>query len=246
LKFEICLLKALVPEEERMEHSLGPPQATAAQSPCSRVNHAVRTLKEMREKIKAEPDRTRREQLEIACARLPEWRILYDHYSPKLDYLAFRFGMSNHDRDDVVQEIFVRVFRSLDTLAQVDKFDSWFRAVCYNEMYRFMGRSKRRRRVESSEKAPDDTAAEALPDPAPDQPSADDCSKHEQILQRLEDCIERLPPRMRQTLQLFCVQGHAQEEVAKIMQVAVCTVKEQLQRARKSLRACLQQYGFDK
>src|SRR5262245_40451278 len=122
---------ALVPEEERMEHSLGPVQAARVESPCSRVKQTVLVLKEMRQKIKAETDRARREQLEIAYAHLPEWRILYDHYGPKLDYLALRFSLNNHDRDDVVQEIFVRVFRHIDTVAQVDKFDSWFRSVAY-------------------------------------------------------------------------------------------------------------------
>ncbi len=229
-----------------MEHTPGPVQATRVGSPCSRVLQAVRTLKEMREKIKAETDHARREQLETAYKRLPEWRILYDHYSPKLDYQAFRFGMNNHDRDDVVQEIFIRVFSHLDTLAEAEKFDSWFRAVSYHEMCRFIGRSRRRRRFEAREGVQNDTAAEALPDSAPDQLSPDEDMKRDQILQRLEDCIERLPPRMRQTLRLFCVQGYAQEEVAKIMQVAVHTVKEQLQRARKALRACLQQYGTGK
>ncbi|MGH7495952.1 MAG: RNA polymerase sigma factor [bacterium] len=229
-----------------MEHSLGPVQAGRVESPCSRVKQTVNVLKEFRQKIKVETDRTRREQLEIAFAQLPEWRILYDHYGPKLDYLAFRFGMNNHDRDDVVQEIFLRVFRHIDTLVEVEKFDSWFRAVSYHEMCRFIGSGRRRRKFEASEAVPNDTAAEVWADLAPEQFAREESMRREQILQRLEACIERLPPRMRQTLRLFCVQGHTQEEVAKIMQVAVYTVKEQLQRARKALRACLQQHGLDK
>jgi RNA polymerase sigma-70 factor (ECF subfamily) len=229
-----------------MEHSLGPVQAARVESPCSRVKQSVDVLKEFRQKIKAESDRSRREELEIAFAHLPEWRLLYDHYGPKLDYLAFRFGMNNHDRDDVVQEIFLRVFRHIDTIVEVEKFDSWFRAVSYHEMCRFIGSGRRRRRLEAAEGVPDEHAAEVWPDLAPDQIAREESMEREQILQRLEDCIARLPPRMRQTLRLFCVQGHAQDEVAKIMQVAVYTVKEQLQRARKALRACLQQYGLDK
>ena len=229
-----------------MEHSLGPVQAARVESPCARVKQSVNVLKEFRQKIKAETDRTRREQLEIAFAHLPEWRLLYDHYGPKLDYLAFRFGMNNHDRDDVVQEIFLRVFLHIDALAEVEKFDSWFRTVSYHEMCRFLGSGNRRRRFEAAESLQNDRATDTGPDFAPDPLAREESMVREHMLRRLEDCIERLPPRMRQTLKLFCVQGLAQEEVAKIMQVAVYTVKEQLQRARKALRACLQQYGLDK
>ena len=209
-----------------------------------RILPAVRFLKEMKQKASAETDPARRQSLELACAQRAEWRTLYEHFGPKLDYLAYKFGLNKDDRDDVVQEIFKRVFCHIHTLREVEKFNSWFREIARNEMRRFIHRHlppESLEQLQDSSGRSEVLAAEALEHNSPQENAF-----ARLLTEQLEDCIKRLPERMQETVVLYYVEGCSQREVARIMQVAIPTVKEQLQRARKLLWECLAQYGWER
>ncbi len=134
-------------------------------------------------------------------------------------YLGNRTGV-----DDLAQEVFLRAWRALRTWRpRRGSFRTWLLAIARNRARDHLRRARRRPRELS---LPADPAAR--PDPAPD-PAP-----------RLDAALASLPPERRVVFLLADVHGVPLDEIARLEDVPVGTVKSRLDRARKALRAALE------
>lgn len=154
-----------------------------------------------------------------------EWRILYDYFSPKMDHVARNFGLNKFEGDDVVQETFLRVYRNIHKWQKTDNFSAWFWKIAYGEFYRHLGKKK-------SVLSLNDLQEEGS------QVNVENEVTSQLELERLKACIEKMPPRMRQTVLLFRFQDLPQKMVAKIMKVSLRAVQRQMEQAKKFLIKC--------
>jgi RNA polymerase sigma-70 factor (ECF subfamily) len=149
---------------------------------------------------------------------------LWDQYCCRL--LAFiRRRVSNEaDAEDILQEVFIRIHRSLCCLDGWDKPESWIYQVTRNliiDYYR-----SRRPLLE----IPKNLIAEA--DFDEDDPQA-------RLALSLRETIDVLPERYRQALILSEYQGLSQQEVADRLGLSLSGAKSRIQRARLKLRDLL-------
>lgn len=141
-------------------------------------------------------------------------------------------GIPRDDRDDVAQDVFIRIFRYLDGFRPGRPFAGWVYRITVNAAHDYRSRA-RRRRQEEVEWMPslDETAGD---DPAPD--SADD---RLDLRQRLERALDVLSERERAVFVLREIEGLSTREVARSLGITGITVRRHLGRARLSLRRAL-------
>jgi RNA polymerase sigma-70 factor (ECF subfamily) len=135
-------------------------------------------------------------------------------------------GVPASDRDDVAQNVFLRIFRGLDGFRPGRPFSSWVYKIAANAALDWRGQSDRQRR----EEAPWD---EALDDAAPPASGAVDLAR------RLEAALETLSERERVVFVLVEIEGVDRADAARALGITGITVRRHLGLAKERLRQAL-------
>lgn len=160
---------------------------------------------------------------------------------------VYRFALSmtrdESDADDVVQETFLRAYRSWHTFEPGSECRKWLFTICRNVFLRL--RERERRRVDYGG---DDTQLEAL---ASEQETESSFGEHAEILSHvdlgpaLERAIGELPEVFRSAVVLVDVEGMAYNEAASVLGVPVGTIRSRLFRGRRLLQESLVEFARD-
>lgn len=142
-------------------------------------------------------------------------------------------GVARQDREDVAQEVFLRVFRHLRSFRSGHSFPAWLYRVAVNSTHDHRERALRIRREEVSWT---DGAAE-LPDPGGDPEAA---ASRTLESSRLEAALEGLSERERAVFVLKELEGLDTKETARVLGVTAITVRRHLGLARRRLRSALE------
>lgn len=161
---------------------------------------------------------------------------LYQH---KVFNLVYRMLGSREEAEDVAQEVFVTVFKHIDTFRGDAKFSTWLYRITTNQTRNRLKYLGRRARNSTSEL--DETAERELVDA---QPSAmrpqiagpDAVLEGLQLEKVVQEGIALLEQEHREVLVLRDVENLSYEEIASITGVAEGTVKSRLHRARLALK----------
>jgi len=143
-----------------------------------------------------------------------------------LERVAWGYVDNAPDRDDLMQEILLALWRALPRFRGESSLRTFMLRVAHNRAITFV---TRRRRFEG---LPDDGR---LPDPAP---LAEERLIEEQHRDQLFRAIRRLPEAQRQAVMLQ-LEGLSQREIAELQETSEDNVGVRLTRARKALRALL-------
>jgi RNA polymerase sigma-70 factor (ECF subfamily) len=161
---------------------------------------------------------------------------LYQH---KVFNVVFRMVGNREEAEDVAQEVFVTVFRHIDTFRGDAKFSTWLYRIATNHTRNRMKYLGRRSYNQTGEL--DDAAERQIAD---QQPSAlrphiagpDAVLEGLQLERVVQQGIAGLEPEHREVLVLRDVENLSYEEIASITAVAEGTVKSRLHRARLALK----------
>ena len=133
------------------------------------------------------------------------------------------------EAEDVAQEAFVRVYRSLPSFRGESRLSTWIYRLAFNLAVDHRRRLGRRREDADVERA------EALPDPA----RASDPYRSARQAERsrtVRRALEHLPEERRAVLHLHYWMGHTVAEIGELLDLPAGTVKSHLHRARETLR----------
>jgi RNA polymerase sigma factor (sigma-70 family) len=161
---------------------------------------------------------------------VPSWEEIVDQQSDRVYRLAFRLTGDRHDAEDLTQEVFVRVFRSLSTY-QPGTLEGWIHRITTNL---FLDQARRRQRIRFD--ALSDERADRLHSdlPTPDTAYADQTFDDD-----IESALSTLPPEFRAAVVLCDVEGLSYDEIAQILDAKLGTVRSRIHRGRAMLRAAL-------
>lgn len=157
-------------------------------------------------------------------------------YTPLAYSLTYRLlGADREAAEEAVQEIFLKVYRSLGRFDARKRFFTWFYTITLNHL-----RSERRRRHAHPEEAPV-SIDEALFVPAhpneETQPEAHAVAREGERL--AQEALLLLPEQYREVFLLRHVEGLSSREVAEILHLPEATVRTHLFRAREQLKRSL-------
>jgi RNA polymerase sigma-70 factor (ECF subfamily) len=130
---------------------------------------------------------------------------------------------NKEDAEDITQEIFIKVFKSLERFREESSFATWLYRIAYNTTI-----SELRKRKFFFVPADDSSLID-------DDFSADDEDEIEIKLQYLETALKRLPPDEIFLITLYYMDEQSIENISKISNLSVANVKVKLHRIRKKL-----------
>jgi RNA polymerase sigma factor (sigma-70 family) len=161
---------------------------------------------------------------------LPSWDEIVRAHSARVYRLAYRLTGNQHDAEDLTQEVFVRVFRSLASY-KPGTFEGWLHRITTNL---FLDGARRRQRIrfeglgdDADQRLPGN---EASPAQAWDETHLDG---------DIQAALQALPPDYRAAVVLCDIEGFSYEEIAATMGVKLGTVRSRIHRGRAQLRIAL-------
>lgn len=137
------------------------------------------------------------------------------------------------DLDDVVQEVFIQVFRSIGSFQGSSRFSTWLYRVASNVARMHIRARQARPRLVRTETLPEpDDARDSSPHP-------DAELQRQRRLRALDVLLQQLSDKKRLVFVLHDLQGLSAAEVAQIVEAPVLTVRTRLFYARKELHAAI-------
>jgi len=162
--------------------------------------------------------------------------VIMNRYQRPIVGFAYRMV---HDREtalDLSQEIFVKAYNSLGTYDDRYKFSTWLYKIASNHVIDHL-RRKEPRWVSIDTRYDDDDRPFEIADTRPNQAST---LAFTQISNRIDAAIKQLPTSYRRLITLRHVNDCSYEEIAKICDIPLGTVKNRIFRAREILRRALE------
>jgi RNA polymerase sigma-70 factor (ECF subfamily) len=169
-------------------------------------------------------------QPQLSQWELPSWEEIVRAHSARVYRLAYRLTGNQHDAEDLTQEVFVRVFRSLSSYTP-GTFEGWLHRITTNL---FLDGARRRQRIRFEGLG--DDVAQRLPGTDLTPAQAWD-ERH--LDGDIQEALRALPPDYRAAVVLCDIEGFSYEEIAATMGVKLGTVRSRIHRGRAQLRAAL-------
>ncbi len=164
---------------------------------------------------------------------MPSWDELVREHADRVYRLAYRLTGDPQDAEDLTQETFIRVFRSLQNY-QPGTFEGWLHRITTNL---FLDMVRRRNRIRM-EALPEDYDRVPSEGPGPEQVYHD--ARLDPDLQR---ALDALAPEFRAAVVLCDIEGLSYEEIGATLGVKLGTVRSRIHRGRQALREYLAHNG---
>ncbi|KMJ51865.1 MULTISPECIES: RNA polymerase sigma factor SigE [Nocardiaceae] len=164
---------------------------------------------------------------------MPSWDELVREHGDRVYRLAYRLSGNAQDAEDLTQDTFIRVFRSLSNY-QPGTFEGWLHRITTNL---FLDMVRRRSRIRM----------EALPedyDRVPsDRPNPEQIYHDARLDPDLQSALDSLAPEFRAAIVLCDIEGLSYEEIGATLGVKLGTVRSRIHRGRHALREYLRVHG---
>ncbi len=160
----------------------------------------------------------------------PSWEQIVRDHSARVFRLAYRLTGNSHDAEDLTQDVFVRVFRSLHTF-QPGTFEGWLHRITTNL---FLDSARRKQKIRFDGLAEGSEERLPSPWPSPSEALADAGLDHD-----VAAALAALPPDFRAAVVLCDIEGLTYEEIAAVLDTKIGTVRSRIHRGRAQLRAAL-------
>jgi len=157
---------------------------------------------------------------------------LNDRYYGRVKSFIIRLVNDEWVADDLIQETFIRVHRSIDSVRDPSKVSAWIFRIAYNLCQdHFKSLKKDYHDIETARRAPG-----ILPE----------MSAHKELEQfQMGTCVQEqinvLPEMQRIVLILYDLLGFNHNEIAKMLDITAANAKVRLHRARKNLKSILKE-----
>jgi RNA polymerase sigma-70 factor (ECF subfamily) len=159
----------------------------------------------------------------------PTWEEVVREHGNRVYRLAYRLTGNAHDAEDLTQDVFVRVFRSLADFTP-GTFEGWLHRITTNL---FLDRMRRQQKIRF-DALPDDTERLAGREPSPEAVYAE-----ARLDADIESALAALPPDFRAAVVLCDIEQLSYEEIAQTLGVKLGTVRSRISRGRAMLRQAL-------
>ena len=167
---------------------------------------------------------------EAAVESVLSWDEIVAQHSERVFRLAMRLTGNRHDAEDLTQDVFIRVFRSLDSYTP-GTFEGWLHRITTNL---FLDHARRKQRIRFD--ALSDESAARLPSRGPGPEQRFDDTHFDDDVQR---ALDALSPDFRAAVVLCDIEGLSYEEVAATLGIKLGTVRSRIHRGRAQLREAL-------
>jgi RNA polymerase sigma-70 factor, ECF subfamily len=173
----------------------------------------------------------------IQSGKVGLFGILIDRYEGKIGRYARKFIFDKEDINDVLQDIFIKVYTNIQSFDTKRKFSSWLYRIAHNELVNVLKKRKK----------------QTLPIFNLDTFFSHDFFEKNNINQEidrqniekiLDVCLDKLDFKYREPIVLYYSEELTYEEIADVMQIPISTVGVRIKRAKKIIKSILKDSGY--
>ena len=180
-------------------------------------------------------------QLVARCLRgeAPAWEELVRRHTRRVYNLAYRFTSNRQESEDLSQEVFLRLYRTLGSYRAVHgEFTTWLTSVTRNLLIDHYRRTRRDRLTDSldDEKSPAEHKASPARRP-------DELASASELSAQVQSALQKISPELREAVILRDLQGLDYREIQQVLSVPEGTVKSRINRGRIELARLLSGMG---
>ena len=171
------------------------------------------------------------------------WEEIVQVNSRRIYNICYRFTGSASDADDLTQEVFIKIYRTLSSYdVNRGAFMTWVTTVTRNLLVDHFRKARQDRMTDSLDAAPSDhedamPLSERIPD---DAPAPDSEVKSRETREAVHAALQKLSPELREAVILRDLQDMDYREIAVTLKVPEGTVKSRINRGRAELARLLQ------
>uniref|UniRef100_Q3ATC9 RNA polymerase, sigma subunit, ECF family n=1 Tax=Chlorobium chlorochromatii (strain CaD3) TaxID=340177 RepID=Q3ATC9_CHLCH len=150
---------------------------------------------------------------------------------------CYRFVMNREDAEDIAQEVFIEMHRSLDSFREESKLSTWIYRIAVTKSLDHLRYMKRKKRFSSLKRL---IGMEGEEDPTENLPDVSQATPHEVMEQAhraelLQRALDSLPEAQKAALLLSKQDGYGNQEIAEILGTSISAVESLIHRAKKTL-----------
>lgn len=162
------------------------------------------------------------------------YTYLYEETYTKCFYLARKFLNSEHTAQDIVQDAYVKAFKSLDTLEDPEKFQSWIGTIVSNLSKNELKRRKVTLFSETENEDGQDISDTFVDDRVSVQPEV--VMDQNETTRLMKEIIDTLTDEQRICVTMFYMEQMSVKEMASVLEVSENTVKSRLNYGRQKIK----------
>ncbi len=167
---------------------------------------------------------------QILSGRTDEFETLIERYKKLVAHIVFKMVTIEADREDVCQEVFVKVYQKLGSFKFESKLSTWIATIAYNTSLNYL---EKKRVPLVDDLMPEENGLERL---AAEDFSPEDDTDRRNLSEVLIEEIDKLPVQYGTILVLYHLEEMPYRDIAEITGMPDGTVKSHLFRARKLLK----------
>jgi RNA polymerase sigma-70 factor (ECF subfamily) len=173
----------------------------------------------------------------ILKGNVKDFEEIISHYQRLVSAVAFRLLKNEYDREEICQEVFIKIYKNLSGFNFKSKLSTWIGKITYNHCLNYIQKQKKRLNKDLLDLQDDGLEFFYFNDnifSGENTPEVQLEKKDNSTL--IHDYINKLPPVFRIIITLFHIEELSYNEISEIMDLPEGTVKSYLFRARKLLK----------
>jgi RNA polymerase sigma-70 factor (ECF subfamily) len=171
------------------------------------------------------------------------WEEIVHTYNRRIYNICYRFAGSSHDAEDLAQEVFIKIYRTLSTYDRSKgAFVTWVTTITRNLLVDHFRKTKQDRITDSLDAASSaHEDAQPLSEQIQDQSAPpDQLVRRREVAESIHAALSKLSPELREAVILRDLQDFDYREIATVLKVPEGTVKSRINRGRAELARLLQ------
>lgn len=168
------------------------------------------------------------------------YRQLIRKYQVKLRSIAYGITLDAEDSLDIVQDVFLKVYRGIDKFEGKSSLYTWLRRITVNECLNW--KRKWGRRLKWQHQSIDDDSFYETPEMSNEKETPENIYRKKELEKLLEEGLNILPEKARTVFVLKELEGLSYEKIGKLLGISRGTVSSRLFYAREKLREFLRDH----
>ena len=157
------------------------------------------------------------------------WDAIVRQHWRRVFNIAYKFVGRHDQAEDLTQDVFIKLFRSLGTFDRRANFQTWLVSVSRNLCIDHYRSARKEREAINRDVDPNELT------PVAPGPNAHAQLEHSDRVTLLRAALEALPPTLRSAVMLRDIQEHTYQEIATALRLPEGTVKSRINRGRAEL-----------
>lgn len=174
----------------------------------------------------------------IQSGKIEFFGILIERYEDKIQRYSRKFLSDQEDINDVLQDIFIKVYKNIQSFDAKRKFSSWLYRIAHNELINALKKRKKN-------PLPLFDLDIFFPQYFHSNNSFNQQMERQGIREIIDKCLDKLELKYREPIILYYFEELSYKEISDVMQIPISTIGIRIKRAKETMRQICKKLGYN-